>query len=643
MSGQKKVSPLLDQTAETGRFRYADLAAVAVAALIFGYLFYTAATGMGSIDESFYYTIVQRQLAGDRLLIDEWHVSQLSSVLQIFPYWLYTTLAGSAEGVILYLRYVYLTVDLILYWFIYVRLRRYGVWAVLSAALFCTCIPSSICTLNYYTMALHGLTVTVLLIGFGKEKKSVPILLLTGIVIACTVLSEPFIAVLYFIWCVLVLCRKLLVKKEKPFLEGYAFALDGRLWFISTVGIGLTVAVFFTYLLTRSPLGGIVKTVPELFTDHEYAFGGEGGSSLIEPGKLIDAIRFYGWLPPIVGFLIPLAAAVLRRKHLFGRFRRPLFYAACLCSVCSYVYAAVLLLTKEYLIGSHLIATLIIFYFYFQGFPVLFFGLDCYALCEKKDRRVFLFWLVGFAASVMVDLSSELVLGVCAAVTFPAMVVSLRDLVLELRNETKTQEAETVRGGHASAPKEKHSGRVPAAAAALCLAVLFCWEGFNVYARGFYGVVERITNVTEDRAVTATVSAGPLKGVRTTARISGIYDDILSDLDEIKACTKGPVYVMQRLSYCYLYLEMPVGTYSTWYVEEDSEVRQTRYWELHPENRPTYIYIPFYDAYYYQSFRENPVKADWGSKKLAFLRTLCECESTEGNAGYIVRVERWLT
>ena len=40
--------------------------------------------GMASVDETFYLTTPFRLVQGDALLVDEWHVSQLSAVL-IYP------------------------------------------------------------------------------------------------------------------------------------------------------------------------------------------------------------------------------------------------------------------------------------------------------------------------------------------------------------------------------------------------------------------------------------------------------------------------------------------------------------------------------------------------------------------------------
>ena len=52
--------------------------------------------GFAEADEAFYPTIAYRLTQGDRLLVDEWHMSQLSSVLLYLPVLLFTRLTGSA-------------------------------------------------------------------------------------------------------------------------------------------------------------------------------------------------------------------------------------------------------------------------------------------------------------------------------------------------------------------------------------------------------------------------------------------------------------------------------------------------------------------------------------------------------------------
>ena len=285
-------------------FHRTDFVALVFCVVLFAYLIYAATQGFGSEDECVYYTIPQRLLKGDRLLIDEWHVEQLSSVLLVFPFWLITTLTGSTEGVILFLRFTYLAVDLILYWFLYCKMRPYGAAGLIPVALFAMNMPMAIITLNYYSMSLHGLAVTCALLFFEKKQTSVPVLLLTGIVFACTVLAEPVLAVLYFAWSILFFWGVAARKRGRRFSDEFNFILFPKVWRWITVGIMLTAAAFFVFLLSRSAPAEIFRVLPELFSDSEYSFSSGSGRSFFSFFKLWQAIRFYGIAPPTLGTVV---------------------------------------------------------------------------------------------------------------------------------------------------------------------------------------------------------------------------------------------------------------------------------------------------------------------------------------------------
>ncbi len=613
-----------------GRLTPVDLAAAVLFVLVAVCLYFTARTGFGSVDESFYFTQPMRWLMGDRPLIDDWHFEQLNCFLQLLPYWLFRTVTGSTEGVILFMRFLALGVALILYPFFYLRFRRYGVWGLLAVALFSLYIPLTILTLNYYTMSLNGLLVVCALLFTGREKKRPALLCFTGIVFACVVVSEPFVSAVYFIWTALVAVRAIRNKKGKPFADGFAFILAPREWLFITAGIVLTAVVFLIWLLFRSPLSGIFETLPEMLNDTEYAVGETAGSSIFQPGKFWEVLRYFGVAPPLGGIAVLILAVVFRKTGKLLRYRGVLLGAACACLAGAFVSAAFLTSRISYLRGGY--APTVLYYYYFQHAPMLLFGPVCWALCEKPDRRLGCMLLLSLGGSAMIDLASEIVLGYGGAVAMPAALICFGTVLRELKRSSSA--------GKAPEPDRTPSPRLVKPAVAVLLASLILWEGFGVYSHVFYPVVEGIANVDEDRAIVETAARGPLKGIRTTRRINGIYEDILSDLDVIKAGEDGPVYITKLVSYLYLYLERPIGSYYGWYVESESETRQLRYWELHPEKRPVWIYLPEYD-FTYQSYRDNPMTENWQAEKLAFLQTLCDCDVIPGRAGLILHVKSW--
>ena len=113
------------------RLSYASDIAAAVVFVLFSVLFVSGARyGLQNADESAYYTFCHRLLFGDAPIVNEWSMTQLSFVFQYLPFRLYYAVAGGTEGCILFLRYVCIAGKMLLFAFLYLRLRRYRVWAV---------------------------------------------------------------------------------------------------------------------------------------------------------------------------------------------------------------------------------------------------------------------------------------------------------------------------------------------------------------------------------------------------------------------------------------------------------------------------------------------------------------------------------
>ena len=614
------------------RFTACDCAALVLFIGIGSYLTWVLPRGISPIDESFYFSIVHRQFLGDRLLIDDWHVSQLSSVLQLFPYWVFTRLTGGTDGLILFFRQLYLFVDGILYWFFYARFRRHRFWGLAAVCIFCVYVPMTMTTLNYYTMSLQGTAVRSMLLLTGKEKKTIPTLVFTGIVLACTVLSEPMFAIVYFIWCLFVLFRALEKKERNRWIASWDLVLGGRCWTGVTAGVLLMFCCFCYFLLARSPLTEIIRTVPELFTDSEYHFG-SGSNSVLNLQKIKLAVQTFGTVPFYGALAVLAGIAVFRKTGKLRQHRRWLFSVSCILFAACYCYPLI------YVSRSNQ-GEIILCYFYCA--PVLLFGLICYLLWEQKQKEALGFWIVGLLYSVMIDISSELVLGSGGAIAVFGMMPAFGGVLRELRE-----------GGHNSAGKTISLNRLFSkpvflifrnhfsAAAVVSLAIFLFWNGRALYNHGFSPVIESWYNTSDNRIVDTVLPRGPLKGIQTTERIAGIYSDILDDMDAIRKEHKGPLYVADRFAYCYLYADLPYACYSAWYVEADSETRTLRYWELHPDKTPEVIYIPYQDAYSYAGtgLPENNGQ-NFIEKKLSFVTRTFDCDVTEGRAGYIAVIHR---
>jgi len=194
--------------------------------------------------------------------------------------------------------------------------------------------------------------------------------------------------------------------------------------------------------------------------------------------------------------------------------------------------------------------------------------------------------------------------------------------------------------------KQKQAGIRAFYIARIVVAVVVCaivfWRSLNFYMQGFHPYLETQANSFSDKRIRTTIERGPHKGIRTTEEVASKYKDILEDLDQIAERSDGQaVYFAGNCPFYYLYLNLPYGTYSGWYVDSDSETRQCRYWELHPEKRPRYYYIPLYiDSFDFSLTWES--ERERMNEKLSFIQRLAVCNVEKGKAGYIVEIAGWL-
>ena len=164
------------------RFTRVDVAALLVFLAVWIYYVITARYGVIFADEGVYLTIAERIVHGERPLVDEWQVAQLSCLFFCLPYKIYVALKDSTTGIILCMRYLFVAFNAVVYWFVYSRLRAYKWQGLLASALLCICVPFGIFACNYYTMSVRLMMLVCLLLF--SEKQSVPTLWIAGVLLS---------------------------------------------------------------------------------------------------------------------------------------------------------------------------------------------------------------------------------------------------------------------------------------------------------------------------------------------------------------------------------------------------------------------------------------------------------------------------
>ena len=607
-------------TLKNGSSAY-SLAAVLAGAALFAFLFISARYGVPSVDEADYCNL--RFLQGDIPFVEWWDPMQLFWLAMAPVVGLYKLVAGSTDGLLLFMRYFYLTADALLYVFICRKLRAYRPAGLVSALLFCAVAPQTLFAVSYFTVAAFPFYAVCLLLIADQKKQRPWVLVLSGMALAVGIMSEPTLIIIYIIYIAAVCARELL-KKRSTFLNAYGFVLDKRSALWLTLGAFLIFSALMAFLLAKGTFSRLGEMLPRLFGGVKY-----NGATLFSTEKLQAALRYYG-APIAIGFAVLLvsAAAVYFLKPPQW-VRLALFAASCaLAAVCLGRILSGVFLAKN---------RDIVYFINYHELPILVCAFIWYLLGAKKEPRLFALCAAAGLYSVAVDLASSSLLGTGGWLALLPAAECFFRLAREAFQLLK-KAAQSKGFGVQSA-----AGGIAAALVCVCGAALVSWQGAFVGLETLNSPIEHYIAAAFDasgEAYAAELTAGPFKGIVTTRKIADVYAGALADLDQIKAEAEGgPVMIYGFTPFAYLYLDLPYGTHGAWY---DGDLDRTlAYWETFPERKPRFIYFPLFDNLYWATPRDLSSAANREtlvSNIRTQLSVLGEFEVVYGESGVLLKV-----
>ncbi len=503
-----------------------------------------------SDDEPFYFTIPLRLIQGDGLIVDEWHVSQLSSVFLVPFVFLFRCITGGTEGIMVCARYVYVALHFLLCLFLFIRLKKYGYFAFFAALSAFMYSPHGVTTYCYNTLTTDFLILCFCLLipPEGGQTVSRLGLIASGALFACAVLCCPYLAAAYFIFAAYVLISAGAAKKN-----GRASLFSLRELVFITVGIAVIALLFLLFLLGRTGINGIVNSLPYIFSDPEHP-----AMSLRERAASV----FYStWLChplfkfSLTAFVIVLAVLAVdrdRRKHWRA-------YLIVSVTICIFTYCIFFSGIREKYQNAIML-------------PLIFPGLTAYILTEHKPKRMFaLFFTVGLIYSACLCFTSNLFFMVMPAGIAISNIASLTFISQLLRDRSDDCRPSV--------------SVIPQVAVVLCVAALVFMQFYAKYEFSFY-------QSERNAELEYRICDGPAKGTLTDETKYKNYSDILSDITVLKD-REGSVVYLSNQPWCYLYTDaLRCGAYSPWLSGEDrvSLDRLETYWGTH--SCPDYVYLP---------------------------------------------------
>lgn len=519
------------------------------AGLVFGFflLLWKSKYGTGAYDEPFYLTIPHRILKGDGMFSEEWNFGQFSAFLMLPVMKLYLSVIGTTEGIVLNFRYIYILFQTICTILIYANLRRktFGWAAAWCFYLFC---PYDIMAMSYNTMGMAFMTITgVLLATAGKN--SIKSWCFSGVLFAAAVLCNPFLAVIYFLYTLLVAA---VWWKERRTGEGKGnFCI--KAWGCITAGAGALAVVFVITVLAGSPVHELMTNIPLLMQDPEHT---SRSIFMVCKVYLQSFWNVYGWFIPVWAVL--LFMAYLYRKDVAKR-RIGFALISLSCILC--------LLGLLPGIQNN---------YNFIMVPAVVCGAAAYIMTEDRDTGVFRYlFLFGLIYSFMANYASNQGMHAISMAMVPADVAAVL-LIGEFTGQKEKKK---------SVKNAKKAGDIIILSAA---ALLLVQLGVQIYAKSVHAFWEESVWKLQTR-----IEEGPLKGTVTTEEKAERYKRLLEDI-KAHIRKEGPVLFVTEDTWCYLYADAQYGTFSSYLSGGFTQAEEK--WELyfgaHPDKIPDYICFP---------------------------------------------------
>lgn len=230
-----------------------------------GAMIWRAFRGFDWSDEAYYSAIVFRIIQGDALFKTSWDIHQLSAVILVPIYWLYTTIFGTT-GLILFSRFLYLLVITGEAIWLYIKFsNKYNiVTGVLVSILLLS--YASVSGLSYNTMMVEAFMLSILLLPpIEKEKAKRIRYILSGVFSGIAVQAYPSTLLVLILFGIYIGINE----KDKRWKMLLYYVSGGLIVLLS----------FFIFLMINSSFDALVHNAKYLLMDPEH---GEIGFSLRE-------------------------------------------------------------------------------------------------------------------------------------------------------------------------------------------------------------------------------------------------------------------------------------------------------------------------------------------------------------------------
>ncbi len=531
------------------------------------FLIWKARYSIGGFDECFYLTVPKRFLQGDAPLIEEWHVSQLSSLLLVPIMKIYLIFNPTEVGMILHFRLIYIFFHSLCTLIIYRRLKNHSrPGSFFGSLLFLIYAPFGISALSYNSMGIDLFALSIVLAAtsphFEKASQSILYNAMIGLLFSGAVLCQPYLAALYFIYALIVLGLIIYKKHRRSNSDTLDEILSPKALSEISFGVAAAVVVFAIYILSRTSISQIIDAVPMILSDPEHpTFSLLKAIESFIDNVLTDRLTIFCYaLTAILSVL-----AIFDRK---SELRRDIYFAT--AAAATFMYACNFSHAK------------------FPNFLMIslnLLGIVSFSLLKKRPYRLFFIVFVPTVYySFVMNITSNQKFHVISSVFSVASIVSAVFITMFL-HETH----------HSNVSVRSSFFRTVCATFSSCFLL-----SLLIFVRGNCNFAESMST----HLLTAKIETGINAGIRTRSHVADTFFKIMEDTAELRSVQNGKVLYFASETYLYLTDSKESASFSAWlsldnhgnneiqteHIENELN-RLSRYYELNPDKRPDYIYI----------------------------------------------------
>lgn len=522
-----------------------------------------SAFGFDWSDETYYLALPYRFLLGDHLFVDSWDIHQTSALLMVPLLWLYRAVTGTMDGVILFMRVLYIVCQAAVALLVYRSVLHFfgrRMPALLCAVLFFSFTPFGINTFSYNSMAYLFTTVSVVLLFYLYSRplglvRAFLVGVFSGVFFALSAISYPFFLLVgpllaFALWWVRPIIRKGIHETASRIpMAGFC---SGACAVFAVVGIGVLATV---------GMNGVFSNVMHLFQDPEHPYT----SLWVQTSYFFQDQQLLVYLSLLE--LTLLVLILLSRFVPVGLDLTPVLEAMVwvLMPLCLIINVGMVLIRPE----AELPLTSKVNYL--QACAGLW---PLILTAQKPTRRslvvVLLLYLPSLAMSWAIYVASN------NGVTGSSFILSLTVLALVLTiYDYFTATAQD------SVKKQRVLKTLWSALATSLMLLAVC----NTVMRA--QVVYRDAPIVSLRVQ---LTSGPAQGLYTTSGAAAKYAGIVNDIRLAAQRADGRIMFNELLPFGYLCTESRPAPPSLWRNELPSD-RITGYFKQRPQNRPALLYV----------------------------------------------------